>query len=300
MKDLPEKDKLLDEIVLTNELVWSKRVSKDTINDWLSNFNGEVFIKEYEEKLALWLLSNFVFYNEQEVSHLCRTIYREYLHSRLIDVTTGSIDKRLDNIYSTSMYSSLGTQGESGSMILYLFRTANGIGKRDIISNPSTIRTNTESVIFIDDVTLSTYKDSQAWQYLKKEIKKYSNYSIYLLTLIASDNAINFLKSKRINVLNAITLTNENKAFHYSSNVFNLNGDHKDNAKKFAEYYGKKCNPDDPLGHSNGQYLFGFYFNIPDNTLPIIWSKNNNWKPIFERRHKNYGKTKSDELGYFL
>ncbi len=297
---IPKKDELLKEIVLTNELVWGRRISNDAITDWLSNFSGAVFDKEYEESLALWILSNYVFYNEDEVKHLCRTVYREHLHRRLLLELVGAIDERLERINSSSMFSSLGRQGESGAMVLYLFRTTNDIGKRDIVPESGVLRPGTETVVFIDDVTLSANDDSQAWKYLKLEIDKYSQCKIHLLTLLASEAAVEFLAAKNVMVTNAITLTNENKAFHAKSNIFNLNSDHKDNALKLAEYYGKKCCPTDPLGYSNGQYLFGFFYNVPDNTLPIIWSKQNGWKPIFERYHKNYGRTKSSELGYFV
>lgn len=300
MNELPDKEGLLKEIVLTNELVWGRRISNDVINEWLSNFSGAVFDKKYEELLALWLLSNYVFYNEDEVKHLCRTVYREYLHRRLLADQSGSINERLERINSTSMFSSLGVRGESGGMVLYIFRTTNDIGKRDIVPDNGTIRTDTNTIVFVDDVTLSSYEESQAWKYLESEIEKYPGCDIHLSTLIASEAAIEFLATKNIEVTNAITLTNENKAFHENSNIFNLNGDHKDNAMKLAKHYGKVCCPSDPLGYSDGQHLFGFYYNVPDNTLPIIWSKNNGWKPIFERYHKNYGKTGSGELGYFI
>lgn len=300
MNELPEKDDLLNEIVLTNELVWGSRISKDAITEWLSNFTGAVFNKEYEQLIALWLLYNYVFYNENEVKHLCRTVYREYLHRRLLANPVGSIDERLERINSTSMFSSLGVQGESGGMVLYIFRTTNDIGRRDIVPHNGTLRANINTVVFVDDVTLSSHEDSQAWRYLNSEISKYPNCDIHLLTLLASESAIEFLSAKNIEVTNAITLTNENKAFHENSNIFNLNGDHKENAMKLANHYGKVCFPENPLGYSNSQYLFGFYYNVPDNTLPIIWSKYNGWKPIFERYHKNYGRTGSSELGYFI
>lgn len=47
------------------------------ISSWLNNFQGEVFPKEDEERIALWLLSNYTHYNEKEVEHLCKTLYKK-------------------------------------------------------------------------------------------------------------------------------------------------------------------------------------------------------------------------------
>ena len=44
-----------------------------------------------------------------------------------------------------------------------------------------------------------------------------------------------------------------------------------------------------PLGFADGQHLFGFYYNTPDNTLPIFWCKSPNWSPAFVRYGKVYG-----------
>ncbi|MGI4830438.1 MAG: phosphoribosyltransferase-like protein [Janthinobacterium lividum] len=54
-------------------------------------------------------------------------------------------------------------------------------------------------------------------------------------------------------------------------------------ARRVAESYGRLLFWP-PLGHGNCELLLGFNHNIPDNTLPVIWSKEAQWKPIFERR----------------
>ena len=47
--------------------------------------------------------------------------------------------------------------------------------------------------------------------------------------------------------------------------------------------YGKMAYPKAPLGFDDGQLLIGFSHNIPDNTVPIIWSTENEWNGIFPR-----------------
>lgn len=298
MADLPSTEEIIAQITLTNELVWGNRINQNLIDDWLSNFQGEVFDDlEYEKSLALWLLTNFVFYNEHEVNHLCKTVYADFIHKQLENTTREDVDVALDQIHAQTMFTGLGKVGESGAMVMYLFRTANNIGIGDI--QPST-RENFETIVFVDDVTLSKNQNSQAWKNLNKQIKDYNDKDIHLITLVASEDAIEFLESKGVSVTNAITLDEHSRVFYKNSYVFHLNGEHRSSAKKLCEHYGKKCLPSDPLGYSKSQYLFGFYYNIPDNTLPIIWSSQNNWKPIFRRFHKNYQGTNSNELGHFV
>ena len=50
----------------------------------------------------------------------------------------------------------------------------------------------------------------------------------------------------------------------------------------------EKIDSENPLGYKNGEYAFGFFYNTPDNTLPIFWGTNNGWCPIFKRYDKNY------------
>ena len=74
----------------------------------------------------------------------------------------------------------------------------------------------------------------------------------------------------------------------------------KDLAFKLCNYYGTEIVSHElsaaeaymkshPLGFADGQHLFGFYYNTPDNTLPIFWCKSPNWSPAFVRYGKVYG-----------
>lgn len=46
-----------------------------------------------------------------------------------------------------------------------------------------------------------------------------------------------------------------------------------------------------PLGYEDGQLLIGFFHNVPDNTLPVIWRTPTDavpWVPVFRRYPKMY------------
>ena len=70
--------------------------------------------------------------------------------------------------------------------------------------------------------------------------------------------------------------------------------------QRLAEEYGKMIEPKKSLGHGNGQYCFGLYYNIPNNSLPIFWSSNN-WTPIFLRKEKyQNAKQAKRKYSYFI
>lgn len=54
--------------------VWRYDITGKDIYRWLDNFKGEIYTQEEERIIALWLLTHFVYYNEQEVRHLCKVL----------------------------------------------------------------------------------------------------------------------------------------------------------------------------------------------------------------------------------
>ena len=85
---LPSEEELFQQIMLTANVVWRKQLARKTIDRWLSNFTGGVHSREYERRRALWLLANFVYYNEQEVRNLCGLLFRQFLRQHLLDKNT--------------------------------------------------------------------------------------------------------------------------------------------------------------------------------------------------------------------
>ena len=81
----PTEEKMLDILKKTIEKSWRTDLSIEQIDAWLQNFSGEVFDILAERRLALWLLCNFTYYNEDEVNHLCGVLYKKLVHQLLID-----------------------------------------------------------------------------------------------------------------------------------------------------------------------------------------------------------------------
>lgn len=294
--DLPSERELFKRLTLTNDIVWNNKLSKIDVENWLSNFKGEVFDIPYERQLALWLLVNFVYYNENEVRHLCKTLYRDFIHRMLIEkneTKESDIEKAFESIFHVSRFFNLGMPGESGAYILYYFRQENKLPLQSFISHPAKLPSFVDIIVFVDDVTLS---GTQANKYLRDTMDYFKDKTKILLTFISTDEAVQLLRKSDIHVLSCITLDNRSKCFSENSSLFHDCRSKIEDCRKFAMVYGRKSlqfHPVSlhPLGYMGGEYAFGFFYNTPDNTLPIFWADNQGWSPIMRRYEKYIKRT---------
>ena len=276
----PKEEHLFDIIHQTSKTVWKRELYKKDIEDWLGNFKGEVFDTNSERIIALWLLSHFTFYNEDEVKHLCKVVYRDLIHCIIKDIDTSAttIDASINDFFQKATIISSEQTSGSGGFIAYFFRQINDLPLRGLFNFSITnISSTTENIIVIDDVTLTAGSEGQMNEFWKKARKDHPDKKFYLLTLLASDASCAYLKSEYdIEVICSITLDDRDKCFLAQSDVFCCFDDTKIVAacKDFAKHYGAKTFKDS-LGYKDGQYTFGFYYNTPDNTLPIFLSKPN-------------------------
>lgn len=123
---IPSSEELMKQIRITIEVAWRNGLELSMINKWLENFTGEALgSKKNEENLALWMLYNFTYFNEEEVKHLCKLLLKKYLHIALQDkmASLGEIN----NVLKNSKFVPLGRSSESGAYVLYLFRQENDL-----------------------------------------------------------------------------------------------------------------------------------------------------------------------------
>ena len=77
-------------------------------------------------------------------------------------------------------------------------------------------------------------------------------------------------------------LGEEHMVFSERSTVF---ADRRDRelARQVAEAVGVELESRMPLGYGGTQSLVIFYQSCPNNSLPILWSRGNGWRPLFPR-----------------
>ena len=278
----PTRERLTNRIQDTVAYSWAIKDFNDAnINEWLNNFKGEVFPEETEKRIALWLLANYTYYSEKEIEHLCKTLYKKFIHNLAVKE---SLDKNgLLEKMKELCYIPLGNASESGGFIAYEFRKQAKIGIDRFYYPNEVNKFNGNTAIFIDDVTLSA---TQAKGPIVSFMNENKMESVYLLTIVGSKTAIKELNEVGINAICCIEVDERDKCFSDNSLLFYKFKDLKEPVRKMCDHYGQIVYSMYPLGYKDGQYLFGFYYNTPNNTLPIFWSSYNGWKPMFERKGK--------------
>ena len=275
----------------TSVVAWKQTISDEKIDKWLSNFKGLYFNDaENERKLALWLLAHFTYYSYDDIRVLCRDVFNQYLHIKLLDCDTKDLQRKITNIINDTVFVGLGNDSESGNNILYYFRQENQLSKQCFEIDT---KKHYENLVYIDDVTIS---GEQALEYIRSRNINAKN--VYAVLLLATEDAIKLLEASDVNIqtLSMMTLDDRDKAFSNSAYVFSEKkiANIKPFAEEFCKMYGsiavKDCGymVNHPLGFCNGQYMIGFEYNTPDNTLPIFWGTGGGWIPFFKRYQKIY------------
>ena len=293
-EDIDTKD-VLDEIYKFSSVSWEHPLREDDVMEWLSNFNGHALGSAGAERnLATWLLSGFVYFSLDDVRNYCKDIFKEFLHTKLAEYHTQNLYQELTtaeqiaHVLDNTLFLALGNKSESGSNILYYFRQDNALGTSlfDLVEGKTY-----ENVVFIDDVTLSGI---QAMKYISEERTNVSANNCYLLTFLATQTAIGDITPMHVHVLCANILSEREQCFSEESYIF-ASSSRKiflPIARKMCEYYGNIITAGHPevngfpLGIDQVQGLFCFFYNTPDNTLPIFWCNQHGWKPIFKRYEK--------------
>lgn len=299
LKGLPSQQILQTKLQKTISTAWNAndKIPPRKIEKWLENFTGDALCSDYsskdkakeiERQIALFLLCNFVYYNENEIKHLMKTMFNNYAHSVFTAENKNIVnDNDFDNLLNITQFTYMGDISESSAHLLYLFRQENELSKYNFNK-----KLQTKNIVFVDDFSIT---GSQAYAYIEKYKSEnaISNEQIFILLMIATDTAINELKKiNDIILLPCIVMDTKSQTFSDSSIVFEGYEElYKNQAQKMCEYYGNQIANDSkttPLGYKNGGYLFGAYYNIPDNTMPIFWVQSNSWNGLFKRYAKKY------------
>ena len=291
-----DKERLKKIIIKTSVVAWGNVITEKEIDKWLENFTGLYFSSiEIEQRVALWLLAHFTYYSNNDVRVLCKDLFNLILHQKLLENgSEKSFDEILDELLTESVFIGLGNDSESGKSILYYFRQENKLSKK---SFEFSTEKKYKNIVYIDDVSMS---GSQAIEYTKAHNLEAEN--IYAGFLIATEYANNRIEKSGLGItpIATMVLDERDRAFSDDSFVFSDKQVHDlcSYAKEFCEEYGEMAVEDEeylsdcPLGFCDGQYLIGFEYNTPDNTLPIFWGTSNGWKPLFKRHAKIYGSGK--------
>jgi hypothetical protein len=259
------------------------------IEKWLTNFDGRVFSKDKEDLMALYLLSKFVLLSYDEIRYLCQLMYRQFVHQQLPPLSRpdelGTLEEQI--VERTGFYPS-GQSSESGEVIAYHFRQVNDLAVKSFV-NPQSKHApeHFESLCLLDDVCL-TGDEAVAHSKVVKDM----NYEhLLLLVMISTEQARRKMSHEGITVVAPIVLKDDEISLgSRSPTMMDMKQDIDDaftagEFKLFLSEYGRLVCPGSPLGYGGLALLLGLPYNVPDNTIPLMWAKDS-WTPIFPRYPK--------------
>lgn len=327
-EELPFYDKLKTKIHAYYQTIWKEKWIDgiDQAEEWLDNFTQAEFEELEKERInMLYLLSKFMYFGNVELRQLLISLYRDLFKYPIISAIRSGhrdttnidfINEEFKKELDATRFLGVGNPSESGVHMLYYFRQECKLSKEFFINTSDIFTTtkiteelsdkteriflkseitnkNIKRYVFIDDFCGS---GSQAKDYLKNLVEniKFKDKDIEVNYLMLFGTEFGVSEVRKLNVFNKVeavyTIDETFKTFSNNSRYFKNLPDgviDKDFSKLTALKYGTSLY-DPPLGYGNCELLLGLYYNTPDNSLPIFWSEQNEWQPIFKRYHKIY------------
>lgn len=314
------EESLLRKIKVLNELLWEARCEEPVIDAWRSNFAGEVLSEEQERLHALFLLSHLTYFGLREVRELLKCMYRDFVRAPILrEIRSKNPGFRTVNDYAAPLQAELlgtrflgmGNPAESGTHLLYYFRQEAELSKKlfvhehqlftgDILNPTTTLRDpNLHRIVFIDDICGSGQQSVEYSKTILPQIKSVAlrtGQAVELVYLVLFGTTAGMQNARTNSAFDRVECAGEMDlsflTYSANSRVFATAPSEVDivESKAIAQHYGAKIEPLQPLGYGNGELLMAFHHNIPDNTLPIIWSEGGAlpWKALLKRAHKIY------------
>ena len=218
---LPDNDDdLYEKVKRLSELLWEGRATRPTVQQWLANFKGDCMCAGSEQKHALYLLSKFLYFGQNEVRELLRAMFQDLVrHPLSVGVRAGLTNKEdfcaihqgfLNEVRRTR-FLGLGNPAASGTHILYDFRHVNRLRLEHFVSShelfPSGLNDpsaewqypDVHRIIFIDDFCgTGTQAAGIGRKYVPpiREMAERSgfNVQVWYLTLLATTNGLKYLR----------------------------------------------------------------------------------------------------------
>ena len=255
------------------------------VRQWLEQFDTLP-----DQRLMYRLLSNVQVYDEDQIRHKMHEAYG-IVRRNLITVAASGPRKRSDILVSYFDHSA----AKSGPSYCRLFASENGIAP-DSVQHPEAweaiIRdSNTiQRLVIIDDFcgTGGTIIDGLKQMDESLHAANDAGVQIIIVALVGFTEARTaieeYIESNELNglVYFCDELGDEHRVFSDTCAIF-PDANERDRARAVAEAKGVQLFRRFPLGFRDTQATIVFYQSCPNNTLPILWSNNGQWIPLFSR-----------------
>jgi hypothetical protein len=247
---------------------WSGVKTQEEIENWLLMFEDD------ERDVAIRLLSNTRYYGQKEIDKLC-----EILHGKFLRETSQSLKH--------SWFFGMGGASKSGQMLLYRYRTMNGLSEshfQELRRLPAFTSEGIGVLAFVDDFIGTGNQVETFWREELKGQYGIERADLYSLVLFAFKRGIEHVHAETpLKVICVELLDERDRVFSPECAIFPRDEERK-HAEEICRRHGQVLCPQHPLGYDDSQALIALEYQTPNNSLPILWSSAKGWIPIFERK----------------
>lgn len=254
-------------------ILWSKIFGIDKFEEKLLIYHGyrRNSIITWKKRTGLkWpcvrkILSEFVLFSATDI----RRLFKE------------SVEENADIFNDKCYYCSFGDPGKSGGVVLYEFKKALPQFSSKVIEISQIPKLPSQSnIVFLDDI-LGTGRQSEKYITTRLNMLLNPSHNAYLLTLCATPQGIERITANtNVDVKCAIQLTKDK--YQYCSEecrIFN------ENEKSRLAEINNQLDTNHHFDYDLG-LLVGFYYTIPNNTMPCIWKDGYEHSSSSGRREK--------------
>ncbi|MFS0600870.1 hypothetical protein [Peribacillus frigoritolerans] len=246
---------------------------KNKVQEWIEQFEDNK-----DKDIASEIFSKIQYYDSEAVKNFCKL---------------GFIEWQVKNKTNTekTLFIPLGLSGKSGQMVGYFFRTANSISESKLKNQVSLTLSDIsgfDHIVFLDDFT------GTGNQFLRNNTVKFAirnrasllasrkkAATLTFISLIATEEAIKNIETN--SPIKVIAPHIRRRAYATDDDEF-IEFNSKYGSGLFRNR-GRDCF----LGWGDVGETIIFFYNVPNNTLPILWSgayssvTKKNWIPLFNR-----------------
>ncbi|HEY5587463.1 MAG TPA: hypothetical protein VIK86_00745, partial [Candidatus Paceibacterota bacterium] len=148
-------ENLKERIYTLNKTIWENKINGQKITNWLNNFETDE-----EKSIALYLLSEFMYFGDIQLKVLLKTLYRDLFRYPIINqiridnahtLDSNIIEPEYHKILYNTRFFSIGNPSASSAHLMYYFRQENNLPTCPLFDENGIDYSKLKYVIFIDD-----------------------------------------------------------------------------------------------------------------------------------------------------
>ena len=273
----------------------SYRGSKVTpmhVRSWLEQFESNI-----EKRLMFTLLQSVHFYNEVLIREKLTAIHSHVRKGLFQDIK--QVNTRFERVNKSILLSAFGRLSNSGPSYLRMYATANGISRAssniveiEKVANAVSTNERIQAIVFIEDIIASGGTVAEGLRQLNSlcgDLLASRKIKVIPAAICGFEDGLEVIESEakklpfKVEPFVCDLLFDSDKCFSPGRNIFNVDAD-RVKAHQIAHDYGYKLTSQMPLGYKDNQLLITFHETCPNNSLPILWADQPNWKALFSRK----------------